>query len=169
MSEKICIITKIRKAIKLQRKMTSITVIAVKTSRMNINQKKSAINKKNKVFILGDSMVKNIRGWEITRKLENKQNIYTRHFSGSKVNYMNDVKLYIRESNPSQTIFHVGTNDLPLDKYPNSIAKSVVIDNCDVIVSSIISRNDQCICSNFPVLNGRFPFLVDSSRPTFSF
>ena len=83
-----------------------------------------------------------IIGWEITKKIDNKQNVYARHFSGSKVNYMND---YIRESNPRQIIFHVGTNDLPLEKDPNSIAqsiirlaKSVVTDNRDVIVSSII-------------------------------
>ena len=64
---------------------------------------------------------------------------------------MNDnVKPCIRESNPGHIIFHVGTNDPPLDKGPNSVAqsiirlaKSVVTDNRDVTVSSIIPRNDK--------------------------
>ena len=84
---------------------------------------------------------------EITKKIDNKQNVYARHFSGSKVNCMND---YIRETNPRQIIFHVGTNDLSLEKDPNSVAQSIIIsaksvmtDNRDVIASSIIPRNDQ--------------------------
>ena len=31
-------------------------------------------------------MVKFMQGWEITKKLDNKHNIYVRHFPGSKVN-----------------------------------------------------------------------------------
>ena len=60
------------------------------------------------------------------------------------------VKPCIRENNPGHIIFHGGTNDLPLDKDPNSItqliirlAKSVVKDNRNVTVSSVIPRNDK--------------------------
>ena len=60
------------------------------------------------------------------KKLDNKQNFYVRDFSGSKVNCMNDyVKPCIRESKPGHIIFHVGTNDLPSDKDPNSTAHSI--------------------------------------------
>ena len=108
------------------------------------------VNKnKQKVFILGDSIVKHIRGWEI-KKLDNKQKVYGRSFSGSKVSCMKDyVKPLIRENNPDH-IFHVGTNDVPSEKTPQVIAqsivdlaKSVANDNLQVTVSSIVPRNDQ--------------------------
>ena len=130
--------------------MTCTIVTTVKTSRKNIDKKKLAIKEKKKVFILGDSIFKFIQEWKITKKIGNKQNVYVRHFSGSKVNCMdNYVKLCIRENNPGHIIFHVGTNDFPLDKDPNSIAQSiirlakcVVTDNRDVTVPSITPRND---------------------------
>ena len=36
--------------------------------RLKIDKKKSAINEKKKVFILGDSMVKCIQGWKMAKK-----------------------------------------------------------------------------------------------------
>ena len=110
------------------------------------------VNKnKQKVFNLGDNIVKHIKGWEITKKLGNKQKVYVRHFSGSKVSCMKDyVKPSIRENNPDHIIFHVGTNDVPSEKAPQVIgqsivdlAKSVANDNLQVTVSSIVPRNDQ--------------------------
>ena len=77
-------------------------------------QKKLVVNEKKKVFILGDSMVKHVQGWDITKKLENKHKVYIRQFTGSKVICMNDyVKLCICENNPDHIMFHVGTNDIP--------------------------------------------------------
>ena len=110
------------------------------------------VNKnKQKVFILGDSIVKHIQGWEITKKLDNKQNVYVRHFSGSKVSCMKDyVKPSIRENNPDHIIFHVGKIDVPSEKTAQIIAqsivdlaKSVANDNLQVTVSSIAPRNDH--------------------------
>ena len=116
---------------------------------------KVVVNKnKQKVFILGDSIVKHIQGWEITKTLDNKQKVYVRQFSGSKVSCMKDyVKPSIRENNPGH-IFHIGTNSVPPEKTPQVIAqsivdlaKSVANDNLQVTVSSIVPRNDQCISS----------------------
>ena len=113
---------------------------------------KAVVNKnKQKVFILGDSIVKHIQGWEITKKLDNKQNVYVRHFSGSKVSCMKDyVKPSIRENNPDHIIFHVGKIDVPSEKTAQIIAqsivdlaKSVANDNLQVTVSSIAPRNDH--------------------------
>ena len=110
------------------------------------------INKnKQKVFILGDSIVKHIQGWEITKKLDNKQKVYVRQFSGSKVSCIKDyLKPSICESNPDHIIFHIGTNDVPSEKTPQVIAQSMVDlaktvanDNLQVTVSSIVPRNDQ--------------------------
>ena len=56
-------------------------------------------------------MVKFIRGWEITKKLDKKQNAYVRHFSGSKVICMHDyVKPCIR--------FHEGFTRLDVVMHP---------------------------------------------------
>ena len=82
-----------------------------------IKTKKLVVNEKKKVFVLGDSMVKHIQGWDITKKLENKDKVYFRQFAGSKVICMNDyVKQCILENNPNHIIFHVGTNDIPTSK-----------------------------------------------------
>ena len=117
---------------------------------------KVVVNKnKQKVFILGDSIVKHIQGWEITKTLDNKQKVYVRQFSGSKVSCMKDyVKPSIRQNNPDHIIFHVGTNDVPSKKTSQVIAqstvdlaKSVANDNLQVTFSNIVPRNDQCISS----------------------
>ena len=41
-----------------------------------IKTKKLVVNEKKKVFVLGDSMVKEIQGRDISKKLENKQSLY---------------------------------------------------------------------------------------------
>ena len=43
--------------------------------------KKLVVNEKKKVFVLGDSIVKHIQGWDITKKLENKHKVYIRQFA----------------------------------------------------------------------------------------
>ena len=60
------------------------------------------------------------------------------------------VKPSIRENNSDHIIFHVGTHDVPSEKTPQVIAKSIVDlaknvtnDNLQVTVSSIVPRNDQ--------------------------
>ena len=110
------------------------------------------ILKEEQKKILGDSIVKHIQGWEITKKLDSKQKVYVRQFSGSKVTCMKYcVKPSIRENNPDLIIFHVGTNDVHSDKTPQVIAqsivdleKSVTNDNLQVTVSSIVPRTKFC-------------------------
>ena len=99
-------------------------------------------------MILGDSMIKNIKGWEILKKLQNA-NVYVRHFSGAKVRCMKDcLKPSLRE-NADHFVLHVDTNDLGSDRSPYLIAKSIVdvasslkTDKHDVTISDIITRND---------------------------
>ena len=92
-----------------------------------IKTKKLIVNKKKKIFVLEDSMVKHIQGWDITKKLENKHKVYNRQFAGSKVICMNEyVKPCIRENNPYHIIFHVKTNDIPTSKDPLSIASKLL-------------------------------------------
>ena len=70
-----------------------------------------------RIYILGDSMIKNLRGWEISKKLKNA-NVYVKHFAGAKVRCMKDhIKPSLREK-PNHIVLHVGTNDLVSDRNP---------------------------------------------------
>ena len=71
-------------------------------------------NNKKKVFILGDSIVKHVQGWEITKTVDSKQKVYVRQFSCSNVSCMKDyMKSSICENNPDRIIFNAGTTDVP--------------------------------------------------------
>ena len=121
---------------------------STRTIRIEYNAKKDQ-NKSQKIVILGESMIKNIKGREISKKLLNA-NVYVRHFSGAKVRCMKDyLKSYLRE-NPDHLVLHVITNDLDSDRSPDLIAKSIVdvasslkTDKHDVTISNIITRNDH--------------------------
>ena len=64
------------------------------------------------VIILGDSMVKNLNGYEVSQRLPSKCKVYVPNFLGAKMKRMKDyLKLSLRE-NPADFIFNVGTNDL---------------------------------------------------------
>ena len=52
--------------------------------------KRHVNNTTNTVFTLGDSIVKNVNGYLLTKKLRNKKLIKVRSFSGAKVNCMYD-------------------------------------------------------------------------------
>ena len=84
-------------------------------------------NNKKKIFILGDSMVKNVNGRSISEKLKKKHNVYVRSFFDSKVRCMKDcVKLCIRVNNPDHRILHVGTNNMNSEKLAPLCNKSII-------------------------------------------
>ena len=103
-------------------------------------------SKNKRIYSLGDSKIKNLKRWEMSKKLKT-ENIYVRHFPGTKVSCMKDhIKPSLREK-PDPTVLHVGTNDLVSDRPPNLIAKSIVDvassmkkENHEVTVSNIIAR-----------------------------
>ena len=105
-------------------------------------------SKNKRIYILGDSMIKNLKGWEMSKKLKNT-NVCVKHFAGAKVRSMKDyVKPSLRKK-PDHIVLHVGTNDLVSDRPPDLIAKSIVDvastmknENYDVTASNIIARAD---------------------------
>ena len=123
------------------------------------NEKETSkkITKKNKnsspefkrIYIIGDSIVKYVQGYEISKSLENCKT-YVKSFSGTKIRRMQDyIKPTLRE-NPDQTIAYVGTNDLASNKRPEKISESIIgvatslkSDTGDILVSSITVRNDR--------------------------
>ena len=63
-------------------------------------------------IILGDSIVKNVYGNAITKSIKHKKHV-VKHFSGAKIEDMNNYVKPTQEKQPAQIIIHVSTNDLP--------------------------------------------------------
>ena len=110
-------------------------------------------DKKNKdtVYILGDSMVKHVEGWKVTKSINTDMKVYVRSFSGAKVKCMKDyVKPCLQENDPKNVILHVGTNYLYSELHPERIAKSIVdvakniqSDTRKISISGIAPRHDN--------------------------
>ena len=104
-------------------------------------------NSKNKIVsvIIGDSIIKGIKGWKL---LNESEKIVV--FGGASTK---DIESYIQptiERAPNILILHCGTNVLKTSTDPEkiaenivSLAKSMETDKNNVIISGITPRNDQ--------------------------
>ena len=115
-----------------------------------ISTKPSDINADvtNRVFIIGDSIVKHIGGYELLQRVENCK-FFVKSFSGANVRCMEDyIQPTLRET-PSHVILHVGTYDVTTKQDPQQIAEGIINlavkikRNCDVSISSITTRGDK--------------------------
>ena len=96
-----------------------------------------------KVILLGDSIIKRVRGYDLSHSLESCT-VHVKHFLGARVKCLQDyVKPSLRE-NLRHLIIHVGTNDISTNQRPEQIAKtilglalSVKSNSCDVTLSYI--------------------------------
>ena len=87
----------------------SITKIGNKKSEQQ-KVKKNKERKTGKSFvILGDSMVKHLNGWEMSKKMKNCK-VYLRTFSGRKVQFMGDYYKQSMRDEPDHFIAHAETN-----------------------------------------------------------
>ena len=109
------------------------------------NAQPKAKTKAPTTVILGDSIVKNVYGNAITKRIK-----YRKHFSGAKID---DIKHYVKptqEKQPAQIIVHIGTNDLSTNKNSDEIAdeivnfaKSIKTDENNIVISSIVPKKDR--------------------------
>ena len=114
------------------------------------NKDKEEKNSKRTVTLIGDSMIKNIQGYKMKQGMLMGEKVFVRCFPGAQTECMTD---YIKPSlkyNPDAVVLHVGTNDLRNNKTPEEIGKDILslatqikTLNNEVIVSSIIIRNDS--------------------------
>ena len=111
------------------------------------NSSTSVISGKRNIVILGDSMIKHVNGYNMSKRFKNCKE-YVKSFSGSKVRYMKDhMKPLIREK-PDHAILNVGTNDLNSDR-PSDLTAKYFIDlaitsknnSQNVSISKFIMRN----------------------------
>ena len=101
-------------------------VVKPKVDNNKIKLDKSKSSKK-KVFVLGDSMVKHVNGYQISSRMGNKVNVHVRSFSGAKVRCMEDYcKPCVRENDPDHIILHVGTNELNSEKSAEMCGKEIM-------------------------------------------
>ena len=120
------------------------------TNRNNNNENRNNKNKKN-VYILGDSMVKKLNGYLLTKKIRHKHLVKVRSYSGAKISCMTDhVKLTLRDMNPDHIVLHAGTNDLRTENTASQIAKATIDlatslkdDGNTATVSGIVPKLDE--------------------------
>ena len=96
-----------------------------------------------KQFVTGDSMVKHLHGWEMSKKLNVNCKTFVKTFSGAKTTCMSDYVKPSARSSPDHFIWHVGTNDLSSDKSPEEIARSIID-----LAASIKSKRHGVTISN---------------------
>ena len=121
-----------------------------KTADDHKNDKPEGEKNEKSIFVKGDSTVKHLNGWEMSKKLNAGCKVFVKTFSGAKTTCMNDyIKASVRSS-PDRFIFHVGTNDLSSDKSSEEIARSITDlatsiknEKHEVSISNIIIRADD--------------------------
>ena len=101
------------------------------------------------VLIVGDSIIKHLNEYVIGGKTGNC-NVYVRPSHGAKVRCMVDHTKPVMRDQPEHIIFHVGIDDIPLDKDEGNIAKLIVdlamsakSPTRDVSIFNIITRKDK--------------------------
>ena len=123
------------------------------SKRQNNISSNSKNSKNNNVsVIIGDAIIKDIKGWDIKGwELSNKSEKFVVKFFGGATT--KDMESYIQlaiERAPSNVILHCGTNDLKTSTDPEQIAENIInlaksmkTDNKGVIISELAPRNDQ--------------------------
>ena len=90
------------------------------------NDKPKEEKNKNPIFVIGDSIVRHLNGWEMSKKLNANCKVFVEIFSGAKTTRMNNyVKPSVRSS-PDHFILHIPANNLLSDKSPEEIARSII-------------------------------------------
>ena len=97
--------------------------------------------------ILGDSMVKDIKGWKLSRST---RKVVVKHFSGAKTKEMKSYVIPTVEQKPDNIILHTGTNDLKNIDTPEEITMGILnlamtckTDTNSVFISGIVPRSDK--------------------------
>ena len=93
--------------------------------------------KKSEVYVIGDSIVKNLDG----RKMARKKNVKVRSFPGATTSDMTDFVKPIIRKKPESVILHVGTNDL------KSNPEAQIADNIIELANSIRNQQINCVIS----------------------
>ena len=120
-------------------------------NRVNFTSPSPSQNSKETVLILGYSMVKKLKGFLLTRKLNHKWVVKARPFSSAKVRCMHDhIKPTVTDFNLNHIILHCRTNDPSSERTASQIARSITElalslksqDN-KISISLVVAKNEN--------------------------
>ena len=151
---------------KKKKKMKKRNSAQLNTSNINCDPKPSQppqsqaqagqTNPKKRVVIVGDSMVRGIHGWKIS-KARNAPSVSVKSCHGATIEDMESYAIQTVRAQPEEIILHVGTNDLLQHSTSQHVAESIVnlADNIDqnsgsskIAISSLVKRLDKPHLSN---------------------
>ena len=100
-------------------------------------------------MVLGDSIVKDIDGWKLNKRLKSIEIV--RSISGATTKRMSHhAKTCLIDSKPDKIVLHHGTNDLSAKSSPDDIVNNIITlatstktSTNKVFVSGITKRNDN--------------------------
>ena len=117
------------------------------TGRVSERHTKGNIKTKRNTVIVGDSIIKYVKGWELSNPT---QRVTVKSFSGANLEDMDDFINPILRKKPDQLVLHIGTNDLR--RAESQVVAHGVINlahkieqqcpGIDIIVSGILTRTD---------------------------
>ena len=116
------------------------------------NEFSSQKRKKNArtVTVIGDSMIKEMKGYQMRNYATSNTRIYVKPMSGATTEDMHDYIKPAMRFKPDLFIIHTGTNDLRSGKEPVEIANEIIelgrnakTDENDVAISELVIRNDE--------------------------
>ena len=119
--------------------------------------KKEGLPEKNKdlekkvIYIVGDSMVKELKGYELAKCIKQRKQVKVRTHPPAKMRCLNDhVQPIIQNNDAEHVMLHIGMNNLKYEKTPVQIsheiiklATKIINKNIKVSISGIIKRNDE--------------------------
>ena len=103
---------------------------------------------KTNTVIVGDSMIKYVKGWEMS---STQNRVTVQSFSGANIEDMTDFINPILRKKPEKVILHIGTNNLRKDD-GKSVADGIInlaqsiqrqCPDIEIVVSGIITRSDD--------------------------
>ena len=123
----------------------------------NTREGRPSTSSKNKrsAVILGDSIVKNVCGWELKEKCGQNNNVYVKCFNGANIKDMHSYAKPSIERKPNVIILHIGTNDLAprrneAEKSEVQIAHEIIdlanemrLNDTEVVISGLVPRGDE--------------------------
>ena len=100
--------------------------------------------------IIGDFIIKDIRGYKMNEACENQEKIFVKSFSGATTDCMNSHACPTIKRNPKRIILHCGTNDLRSQASAENIAEEIIelakamkTEGNTVFVSGLVARGDR--------------------------
>ena len=103
------------------------------------------------IFIVGDSVIKELKGFELSKSIEHKNTVKVRSHQSAQIRCLTDhIQPIIRNKDVEHIYLHIGTNDLKSEKTPVQICHNIINltaairdKGIKVPVSGIIQRNDH--------------------------